>query len=107
MHKADLITALALAAVIATPAAAVAYDYSGPEHVTYSTDWTLDGYRAVVEQTGGRLNLRHGERIVGYYLAGTPHAIGFGCDGAQMPVIAVEASDLPRCDRVAPIEAAR
>lgn len=98
---------LGLVAAFGLPAAAItgAAVVDQQEHnLSYSVDFTFAGDRAVFEHDSGKLGLRHRERLVGYFLAGHPHAIGFGCDGYQAPVIAIEAADLPHCRRVAPIE---
>jgi hypothetical protein len=98
---------MSVALAIGLPAGAIAAvaGIDGQAHSrSYRADWTLEGDRVIVEIDRGKLGLAHGERIVGYYLAGEPRAIGFGCEGAREPVIAMEAADLPRCKRVAPIE---
>lgn len=98
--------ALLTIAALGLPAAAiagVAVVDQQEHHLTYQVDATFNGNLAVVEHDTGKLGLRHRERIVGYFLAGEPRAIGFGCDGAAAPVIAVEAKYLPRCKRVEPI----
>lgn len=94
---------LMIAAAVAGIAGAGLVDHQ-ERRLTYRLDSTFAGDLAVVEVERGKLGLGHRERIVGYFLAGEPRAIGFGCAGARAPVIAVAAKYLPRCNRVAPIE---
>lgn len=89
-----------IAAPFAAMAGAAAYDATGPVTRSYATDWTFTGHRVVVEQAEGRLGFRRSDKIVGYYLAGSPHFIGFGCDDAEGPVIAIDEDELSHCQRV-------
>lgn len=70
---------------------------------SYHADFTFGGDRVIVERTSGKLGLRQGEEIVGYYLAGKPRVVAFGCEGATNPLIAMDEDLLPRCQRVEPI----
>lgn len=90
---------IALGAVLCGP---IAYDATG-EQRTYAADWTFSGKRVIVERTSGKLGLVHSDRIVGFYLAGKPRLIGFGCEGADAPLIAMEEDRFPRCQRIEPV----
>jgi hypothetical protein len=98
---------LTLAACLGLPLGAVgvaaAIDQQ-EHHLSYSADWTFSGERVIVEHDSGKLGFRHADKIAGYYLAGSPKVIGFGCVGAAEPMIAMGRQYLPRCERVAPIE---
>jgi hypothetical protein len=102
--------ALSLAGFLAIPLApigaigALAAIDMQQDHISYSTDSTFNGDRVVVEHHAGKLGFRHADKIAGYYLAGEPKVIGFGCVGAAEPMIAMGRQYLPRCERVAPIE---
>lgn len=92
-------TIFALSALIATIFGIVAYDQSEHTH-TYHLDWTFSGHKVVVERGHGALGFRHDEKIIGYFLSGRPRVVGFGCEGTDGVLIAVEEDYLPRCKRV-------
>lgn len=95
---------LILAALCLSPFAAggAVYAYDSTEtHHTYHADIEfLSGQPGIWEHTSGALGLRQGSKLVGYYGGGKPRVIGFGCEGADMPIIAMEEDYLPRCKRV-------
>jgi hypothetical protein len=101
--KTLLITAAALASVIGMGAQAIAYDGSEVTRTYHADVSFLTGQPGVWEHSTGKLHLQQKSELVGYYGGGHPRAIGFGCEGAKMPVIAMEESDLPICKRVEPI----
>lgn len=94
-------------AIIAAPFAllggCVAYAQSETTTIYKTGTEFITGYDAVWAYEVDRLGVVGHGKLVGYYGGGNPSVIGFGCEGAKAPVIAVAASDLPRCTQVAPI----
>lgn len=93
------------AAVVGVPLAAAEYDKQDTR-LEYSTDWTFSGNKVVVERRiGNRIGIYSSSRIVGYFIAGRPRLVAFGCEGREPDavLIAMEEDELPRCKRIEPI----
>ena len=99
-------TILAIALPIAAMGGCAAFDASA-SRVEYRTDITFAGDPVVTATTFGRLGTAGASKIVGYYGGGSPRFIGFGCDDAQAPVIAMTEDELNHCERVAPVNPGR
>jgi hypothetical protein len=102
MHKTDIIFAAVITGLLALPVGCTAYAQSETRTI-YETGHTFSGYPAVWEREVDRFGAKSTGKLVGYYGGGNPGVIGFGCEGAEAPIIAVEESDLPLCKRVEPI----
>ena len=62
-----------------------------------------EGMLVTENATGTRLGIYTEDKVVGRYAYGQPGVVAFGCEGTDGVMIAMEESDLPRCDRVEPI----
>jgi hypothetical protein len=84
---------------------AVGYHDTQTATVEYRQGTTWEGDSAIFKYKRGGLSgqLSSKGELVGYYGGGNPGVIGFDCDGAQGPMIAMEESDLPVCKAVEPI----
>lgn len=100
-------TILAIALPLASMAGCAVYDRS--ETVTeYRTGTVfMTGESAVWAYEHGRVMRDTSGELIGYYGGGYPRFIGFGCDDATGPVIAIEQDALNNCQRVAPVDAAK
>jgi hypothetical protein len=95
-------TALVGAAIIAPCAGLAAFDRSETS-LRYTTGTTWSGHQAVYEHSDGRIFADNKPRNIGFFAGGNPGVVAFGCEGTSAPIIAMEKSDLPRCERVEPI----
>jgi hypothetical protein len=78
-----------------------AYADTQSERVEYQTDVTLGGDPVVVRVSfGGLTGMRGNSETVGYFGGGNPRFIGFGCDDANAPVIAMSEDSLNNCQQV-------
>jgi hypothetical protein len=95
--------ALILVGLLASPfalgGAVAAYDATQPVTVEYITDRTFAGDPVITKRTTSYLGNKSFERV-GFYGGGRPRVIGFGCEGAAMPIVAMEEDYLPRCKAV-------
>jgi hypothetical protein len=106
MSKTFTLICLAVPAlIIGTPAALATYDAQEVTKTYRVGHSFLEPGMVVTETaTGTRLGMYEEETVVGRYAAGQPGVVAFGCEGTDGVMIAMEESDLPRCDRVEPIQ---
>ena len=105
MLKATLAIAAATAAFIG---ACVQDSRSATTHYKTGVGF-LTGAPGVYSYTvGGLFGGKGNEKLVGTFGGGAPRLVAFGCEGRAKDavLIAIEESDLPRCDRIETIEGA-